>query len=141
MMTMSRGLKLRSCSKRKKSDDCDDGLLLSPLREKNKKTISPARFFRLGRLFLKAKKRASKKKSKAAAAAAGVQEIKKGDVVDISTLLFTKRRNYLLKGDNQWVQAKKLDVKVIVLYFMNLVSGRDDWMQETTCLVDIYNEM
>ncbi|KAK1348680.1 hypothetical protein POM88_054927 [Heracleum sosnowskyi] len=82
-MSMSRCLKPRRC-------------LLSPLRKKKKTMISP------GRSFSTAKKRSKKKRE------ASEQHIKKGDVVDISTLLFTKHRNYLLKGDNQRVLAKQL---------------------------------
>lgn len=46
--------------------------------------------------------------------------IRKGDVVCLSDLLFTKNRDYLVKNNNQQVKAEQLAGKVIVIYFVPL---------------------
>lgn len=120
-MPMARGLKLGRCSKRKKStdyDDSDSGLPLLPLKKKKKTMKSPGRFFRLGRFSFTAKKRKSKKKSKASE-----QQIKIGDVVDFSTLLFTKNRNYLLKGDNQRTKGTNYILSYYYTYDVSLFNN------------------
>ncbi|WOH03158.1 hypothetical protein DCAR_0522552 [Daucus carota subsp. sativus] len=74
-------------------------------------TFSIARSMKLGRCSKRKKKTLlspTRKKRRAS-----VQPIKKGDKVDLSTLLFTKQRDYLLRGDKQRVQAKQLAGKVI----------------------------
>ncbi|KAL8093182.1 hypothetical protein AgCh_035171 [Apium graveolens] len=53
-----------------------------------------------------------------------VQIMKKGDMVNLNDLLFTKDRDYLVKHhDNKQVKAEHLAGKLIVLYFMPLRWG------------------
>ena len=51
-----------------------------------------------------------------------MQPIKKGDKVDLSTLLFTKQRDYLLRGDKQRVHVYVLFITQTyhVMFFFGL---------------------
>ncbi|KAL6579412.1 hypothetical protein OROMI_009628 [Orobanche minor] len=72
-----------------------------------------------------------------------------GDIVDISDILFTQTRDYLIKyNDNQLehynllqVREKQLAGKIIVLHFMSLVNGYNNWNLNTRDLMDIYNKL
>lgn len=45
------------------------------------------------------------------------QCIKEGDIINLSDLLFTKNRDYLVKNNNEQVPIHTLDDKVVGLYF------------------------
>ncbi|KAL6532645.1 hypothetical protein OROHE_014067 [Orobanche hederae] len=90
-----------------------------------------------------------------------------GDIVDISDILFTQTRDYLIKYNNQLicgiiisslpprylclsrsiticyklVKEKQLAGKIIVLHFVSLVNGYNNWNLNTTDLMDIYNKL
>ncbi|XP_074363261.1 putative nucleoredoxin 1 [Apium graveolens] len=67
--------------------------------------------------------------------------IKIGDTVDLSALLFTKKRNFLIKSNQQRVKAKDLSGKFVVLYFMTLAAYYDDLGTVSKHLVDIHNKL
>lgn len=67
--------------------------------------------------------------------------IKRGDVVDLSKLVFTPYRNYLVKDNlNQRVQAQELDGKVIILLFVSPNEG-SSWRIDVTHLLDMYSKL
>ncbi|KAK1356031.1 hypothetical protein POM88_049287 [Heracleum sosnowskyi] len=67
-----------------------------------------------------------------------VEFIKKGDVVNLNDLLFTKHRDYLVKyNHHQQVKAAHLAGKVIVLYFVPLLPDCSP-SRSTSSLIDTY---
>ncbi|XP_074375712.1 putative nucleoredoxin 1 [Apium graveolens] len=67
--------------------------------------------------------------------------IKIGDTVNLSDLLFTKNRNYLINSNRQRVEAKHLSGKYVVLYFMPLTPYHDSLGTLTTHLLDVYSKL
>ena len=48
------------------------------------------------------------------------QIIRKGDVISLKDILFTKNRDYLVKNNKERVKAEHLEDKVVVIYFLPL---------------------
>lgn len=72
--------------------------------------------------------------------AKGIYKI--GDVVNISQLLFTKDRDYLIKSnDSQLVMSEHLAGKVIVMYFVPLRPDCFSVEEFTNSLIDTYNDL
>ncbi|KAL8102377.1 putative nucleoredoxin 1 isoform X3 [Apium graveolens] len=70
-------------------------------------------------------------------------EIKEGDHINLRNLLFTEKRDYLVKNNGQKVKAEELVGKAILLYFVPVyLDGIFPWGKETTTfLIDIYNDL
>lgn len=71
-------------------------------------------------------------------------KINEGDTVDISELLFTQDRDFLITYNDRDrpVQAQHLKGKVIVLHFVPLGPWSESYMTfDTTILLDIYREL
>lgn len=66
--------------------------------------------------------------------------IRKGDVVCLSDLLFTKNRDYLVKNNNQKVKAEQLAGKVIVIYFVPLYGCPYDLSRCTALLTEMHRD-
>ncbi|KAL8130844.1 putative nucleoredoxin 1 [Apium graveolens] len=104
--------------------------------------------FRLGR-FPNRKKLKKKKKTRSFYITHGdgpfqKGKINEGDTVDISELLFTQERDYLItyKDREHPVKAKDLKGKVIVLHFVPLGPWCESYMtNDTTILLDIYRDL
>ncbi|KAL1811899.1 hypothetical protein ACET3Z_021964 [Daucus carota] len=67
-------------------------------------------------------------------------KVKEGDIINLTDLLFTENRDYLVKhSDDQKVKAEHLVGKAILLYFVPICSELTEFEREyTTSLVDIY---
>ncbi|XP_074324776.1 putative nucleoredoxin 1 [Apium graveolens] len=65
---------------------------------------------------------------------------KKGDIINLPDLLFTKKRDYLVKNNNVQVKAKQLEGKVIVIFF-GTISGCGRLLHKyTVWLMDVYSD-
>lgn len=68
------------------------------------------------------------------------QSYKKGDIINLPGILFTKHRDYLVKNNSQQVKAKQLEGKVIVIFFVP-ISGRCSSLQWLTLsLMEIHSD-
>lgn len=67
--------------------------------------------------------------------------LKVGDRVSVSQILFNKHRDFLItyKDRNRPVQAKHLEGKVVILYFVPLTPWDNILLRWVTSLVDIYD--
>lgn len=63
--------------------------------------------------------------------------LREGDIIDLSDLLFTKSRDYLIKNNNERVKAEQLAGKVIIIYFTPL---SETLKLYTRSLMDLYND-
>ncbi|XP_074365766.1 putative nucleoredoxin 1 isoform X1 [Apium graveolens] len=70
------------------------------------------------------------------------QIIKKGDIINLKDLLFTKNRDYLVRNNNEHIKAEQLEGKVIVLYFMPLYVDYPQHSEDfTSFLKDVYYDL
>ncbi|KAL6584693.1 hypothetical protein OROMI_003982 [Orobanche minor] len=69
--------------------------------------------------------------------------IQVGDTINLSDLLFTNYRDYLItcNQNNRRVKAKDLAGKVIVLYVVSLITHLDTWRAPIVNLRDIYSKL
>ncbi|KAL6568131.1 hypothetical protein OROHE_003815 [Orobanche hederae] len=69
--------------------------------------------------------------------------IQVGDTINLSDLLFTNYRDYLItcNQNNRRVKAKDLAGKIIVLYVVSLITHLDTWRAPIVNLRDIYSKL
>ncbi|KAL8093829.1 putative nucleoredoxin 1 isoform X2 [Apium graveolens] len=72
----------------------------------------------------------------------GFSDVKEGDIINLSDLIFSEDRDYLVRYNGQQVKAEELVGKAVLVYFLP-VSHDLDFYQENwiTYLIDIYNDL
>ncbi|XP_074350614.1 putative nucleoredoxin 1 isoform X2 [Apium graveolens] len=70
-------------------------------------------------------------------------DIKEGDVINLWDLLFSEKRDYLIKYNGHKVKAEQLGGKAMLIYFVPVSLDLSSVMETeyTTLLIDIYNDL
>lgn len=70
------------------------------------------------------------------------QIIRKGDIISLNELLFTRNRDYLIRNDKEHVKAQQLENKVIGIYFLPLYVECPQYSKfYTSLLKDLYDDL